>query len=166
MLRLITGPSGVGKTVFTLKQILAVNGCPKYATPICFLGFNYKKNNITKLDDLSNWFDLPPASILFCDDAEQFLSCDIKDLPRWLKDLSLHRHKKIDIYLTSLHPLLIHHYVRSLVSEHIHCFRTSDDDLIGIRKWPRFVQYPNSDKSWLDSELHYLKLSDFFSGVD
>lgn len=166
MITLITGSAGIGKTVFALKKISAINGYPKYATPISFLGFNYKANNITKLEDLSNWFDLPRASIIFCDNADKFLSCDIKELPQWLLDLSIHRHKLINIYLTSLHPLLIHQYVRSLVSEHIHCFSTGDDDVIGIRKWPRFVQFPNVEKFWLDAEIEYFKLSDLFSGVN
>ena len=174
MLRLITGPSGVGKTIITLKEISLIKDRPKFATPINCSGFSYKDHLLNELAHFSLWQNVPDESLIFCDDANKFIPFrDNKEpLEQWILDLARHRHrsitsqKSIDIYFTALNPLLIDSYVRSLIEEHTHYYYASSEGLILSRTWPYCVNNPNNEKAFIDAQAKYLKLSDFFSGVD
>jgi len=168
MLTLITGPAGVGKTVITLKKLSLVKNSPKYATPSASLNFSYKEHNLILLPHLSTWQDLPSGSLIFCDDATQYISdFDYGESkpPLWLRELAIHRQKSIDIIFVALTPLLISRFIQPLISEHIHYAFGDFDGSVTALKWSHFVSNPNSEKSWNQAEIEYLKLFDFFSGV-
>lgn len=173
MLKLITGSAGVGKTIITLKEISLIKDRPKFATPVSCSGFSYNDNLLNKLDHLSLWKSVPDESVIFCDDANNFIPCRNNEEPleQWIFDLAYHRHKSItakhsiDIYFIALNPLLIDSYVRSLIQEHTHYYYGYSEGVICSRTWPYCVNNPSDEKNFRDAQSKYLKLSDFFSGA-
>lgn len=145
MLRLITGLPGHNKTSNTLALFLEQKGKrPLYATHIN--GFDYDKHGVGKLEHLSEIFDLPPGSLIFCDEAQQFLRPRGKSdkLPEWVALFETHRHKGIDLWYTTQHPMQIDVHVRRLTDEHHHYFRPKGmQRLTTRREWDGVQDDPN-----------------------
>ncbi len=158
MLRLITGVPGAGKTSFTLAEFLAIENRPKYATPVN--GLDYAKHNIEKIDSLEEWVHLPEGSVIFCDEAQQFLRPKRKDAvsPEWVTEFETHRHRGLDFYCTTQHPMFIDIHFRRLVGEHIHYHRAYGSRLIAQRKWQRCIDDPNDFHAMQEAEIKHLTL--------
>lgn len=158
MLHLVTGVPGAGKTSFTLAHFLSIENRPKYATPIN--GLDYAKHNVEKIDSLEEWPNLPDGSVIFCDEAQQFLRPKRKDAvsPEWVTDFETHRHKGLDFYVTTQHPMFIDIHFRRLVGEHIHYHRAYGSRLIAQRTWQRCVDDPNDYHSTQEAEIKHLTL--------
>jgi zona occludens toxin len=158
MLHLITGVPGAGKTSFTLAHFLSIENRPKYATPIN--GLDYAKHNVEKIESLEEWPNLPDGSVIFCDEAQQFLRPKRKDAvsPEWVTDFETHRHKGLDFYVTTQHPMFIDIHFRRLVGEHIHYHRAYGSRLIAQRTWQRCVDDPNDYHATQEAEIKHLTL--------
>ncbi len=158
MLYLITGVPGAGKTSFTLADFLAIENRPKYATPVN--GLDYAKHNIEKIDSLEEWVHLPDGSAIFCDEAQQFLRPKRKDAvsPEWVTDFVTHRHRGLDFYCTTQHPMFIDIHFRRLVGEHVHYHRAYGSRLIAQRKWQRCIDDPNDFHVLQEAEIKHLTL--------
>lgn len=158
MLRLITGVPGAGKTSFTLDEFLKIENRPKYATPVN--GLDYAKHNIEKIDSLEEWVNLPEGSVIFCDEAQQFLRPRRKDAvsPEWVTEFETHRHRGMDFYCTTQHPMFIDIHFRRLVGEHVHYHRAYGSRLIAQRKWQRCIDDPNDHHAVQEAEIKHLKL--------
>lgn len=158
MLHLITGVPGAGKTSFTLDEFLKIENRPKYATPVN--GLDYAKHNIEKIDSLEEWVNLPAGSVIFCDEAQQFLRPKRKDAisPEWVTEFETHRHRGMDFYCTTQHPMFIDIHFRRLVGEHIHYHRAYGSRLIAQRKWQRCIDDPNEHHAIQEAEIKHLTL--------
>lgn len=158
MLKLITGVPGAGKTSFTLADFLKIENRPKYATPVN--GLDYAKHNIEKIESLEEWVHLPEGSVIFCDEAQQFLRPKRKDAvsPPWVTDFETHRHKGLDFYCTTQHPMFIDIHFRRLVGEHVHYHRAYGSRLIAQRKWQRCIDDPNDFHATQEAEIKHLTL--------
>ena len=158
MLHLITGVPGAGKTSFTLSDFLAIENRPKYATPVN--GLDYAKHNIEKIDSLEEWVHLPEGSVIFCDEAQQFLRPKRKDAvsPEWVTEFETHRHRGLDFYCTTQHPMFIDIHFRRLVGEHVHYHRAYGSRLIAQRKWQRCIDDPNDYHAMQEAEIKHLTL--------
>jgi zona occludens toxin len=158
MLHLITGVPGAGKTSFTLAEFLAIENRPKYATPVN--GLDYAKHNIEKIDSLEEWVHLPEGSVIFCDEAQQFLRPKRKDAvsPEWVTEFETHRHRGLDFYCTTQHPMFIDIHFRRLVGEHVHYHRAYGSRLIAQRKWQRCIDDPNDYHATQEAEIKHLTL--------
>jgi len=158
MLHLITGVPGAGKTSFTLDFFLKIENRPKYATPVN--GLDYAKHNIEKIDSLEEWPNLPDGAVIFCDEAQQFLRPKRKDAvsPEWITDFETHRHRGMDFYVTTQHPMFIDIHFRRLVGEHIHYHRAYGSRLIAQRTWQRCVDDPNEYHATQEAEIKHVSL--------
>lgn len=158
MLHLITGVPGAGKTSFTLDEFLKIENRPKYATPVN--GLDYAKHNIEKIDSLDEWPNLPEGSVIFCDEAQQFLRPKRKDAvsPEWVTEFETHRHRGLDFYCTTQHPMFIDIHFRRLVGEHVHYHRAYGSRLIAQRKWQRCIDDPNDFHALQEAEIKHLTL--------
>ena len=150
MLFLITGKPGVGKTNLTLTEFLKIQDRPLYACEIN--DFDYDANNVIKLDHFKDWVNMPDQAVLFVDECQNYLRASAKasDLPKWVTDLETHRHRGIDIYITTQHPAFIHIHFRRLTEHHTHYHRFGGLPIIQKREWSYCADDPN-DKSLVNS---------------
>lgn len=146
MIRLITGLPGAGKTSNTLAEFLQIQGRPKYATFIN--GFDYAAHNVVPLDKLDDWQDLPDGSLVFCDEAQQFLRPrGPKDkVPEWIAAFETHRHRGFDFWLTTQNPMLIDIHVRRLTGEHWHYYRPFGFKSVSLLKWEEVKDNPRDPR--------------------
>lgn len=146
MIRLITGLPGAGKTSNTLHEFLAIEGRVKYATFIN--GFDYAAHNVIPLDSLEQWQDLPDGSLVFCDEAQQFLRPrGPKDrVPDWIAAFETHRHRGFDFWLTTQNPMLIDVHVRRLTGEHWHYYRPFGFKSVSLLKWEEVKDNPRDPR--------------------
>lgn len=144
MLRMITGIPGHGKTSYMLALFLEQKDRPRFATHI--EGLDYEKHGITKLDHLKELFTLPAGSLVLCDEAQKFLRPRAKgeQVADWVTEFETHRHKGIDLWYITQHPMLVDTHVRRLTEEHWHVFRPFGmRRLSSIRKWEGVRENPN-----------------------
>lgn len=144
MLRMVTGIPGHGKTSYMLSLFLQEKERPRFATHI--EGLDYDKHGITKLDHLKDIFTLPPGSLVLCDEAQKFLRPRAKgeQVADWVTEFETHRHKGIDLWYITQHPMLIDTHVRRLTEEHWHIFRPFGmRRLSSVRKWEGVQENPN-----------------------
>lgn len=159
MLHLITGLPGSAKTAFTLHYFLSVTGRPKYATFIP--GFDYEKHNVEKIESLAEWINLPDGSLVFCDEGQKWLRPRRKDAAAelWVTEFETHRHKGIDIYVTTQHPMFIDVHFRRLVGEHIHYFRPYNTQrLIAKRLWQKCQDDPDDFNAKNEAEVTHVSI--------
>lgn len=121
MLKLVTGKPGASKTANELWSFLYAKqyeGRPKYCTPI--KGFEPEKHGVKPIDHISCWQELPEGSVIFCDEAQDFVGTDLgKVEPEWVKQLARHRHSGFDFILTTQSPMFLHAFVRRLAQPHV-----------------------------------------------
>jgi len=125
MFKLVTGLPGEGKTSNELWDFLnnpAYSGRPKYCTPVN--GFDPAAHNVTPIEHVNIWQDLPEGAVIFCDEVQDFIGTDLPSQPpEWVKQLARHRHKGVDFIATTQSPMFLHPFVRKLAKPHIHYHR-------------------------------------------
>jgi len=164
MIKLFTGTVGIGKTSIVLKELSFIKNRPKYATPVNASDFSFANHGFMPLPALADWQDLPSRSVIFCDDADNYLpdfDFDHKGEYAWVVDLALHRHNALDIYLTAINHTLITEYLRPLISQHTH-LTPHHDGTICAKTWPYCVSFPEMPNSDSDLRISYLDLKDYF----
>lgn len=146
MIRLITGLPGAGKTSNTLAAFLEIRDRPRYATAIN--GFDYEAHGVIPLDSLNSWESLPDGSLIFCDEAQQFLRPrGPKDkVPDWIAAFETHRHRGFDFWLTTQNPMLIDIHVRRLTGEHFHYYRPFGFKSVSLLKWEEVKDNPRDPR--------------------
>ena len=159
MLKIITGLPGHNKTSNTLAEFLTLKGKrPLYATAIN--GFDFDKHGVGRLEHLNEIFDLPAGSLVLCDEAQKFLRPRGKTeaLPAWVAEFETHRHKGIDLWYTTQHPMLIDIHVRRLTDEHWHYFRPKGiQRLTTRREWDGIKDDP--------TDYHAIQVAEIKSAV-
>jgi zona occludens toxin len=99
-------------------------------------------------DQLEHWQDLPPNSIILVDECQRYMPARrAGDPPKWIKDLSTHRHLGLDFILISQHPALIDNYVRRLIDRHIHHVRKFGTHWCDRWEWPELQSEPTSSSA-------------------
>lgn len=144
MSRLVTGLPGAGKTAFTLHDFLQVTDRPKYATYIN--GFDYDKHRVIKLENFSDWVNCPERSLIFVDEAQNFVRArsNREPVPEFLKAMETHRHLGIDIWFTTQDPMFIDIHLRRLLKQHWHYYRPFDMKSISLLKWNEVQTEPQN----------------------
>ena len=125
-IKLVTGLNGTYKTSTELWDFLnnpAYEGRAKYATSI--KGFDPARHGVGHLDDLKGWRDLPEGSVIFVDEAQNYLGPrgTRGEPPEWMNKLAEHRHGGYDFILTTPNPMMIDSFVRYLCKPHVHYVR-------------------------------------------
>lgn len=140
MITLFTGMPGAGKTVSLVDLLSKLDG----TRPIYVDGLEGLTLPHTVVD-ASNWHnELPDGAILVIDEVQRVWrprGAGAK-VPDAVSALETHRHRGIDIYLTTQAPRLLDSNVRGLVGRHVHI---RDTGVLG-RHW---YEWPETNDAML-----------------
>lgn len=128
MLTLVTGTPGAGKTLNTIKQVLAdEKQAEKDNLNRAVYYFNIRGVKIDHWIELSkeellDWEKLPSGSIIIADEAQSvFPQRGPKaEIPLHIAGLNTHRHLGIDFYIITQHARMLDVAVRRLIGRHFH----------------------------------------------
>lgn len=149
-IHLTTGTPGAGKTLRTLwkvEQIRQQSGRDVYYNGIKDLHIP----GWIEFDDPTKWQDLPDKSIIVIDEAQRAFRprAAVLKVPEHVEALETHRHRGIDMYFVTQHPLLIEQNVRRLTESHEHLMRKFGAKWATVHEWKGVKE--NCDKSRSDS---------------
>jgi hypothetical protein len=153
MIYLHTGLPGAGKTLYTLTKVRqrAIDEDRR----VFYSGIELLKPELFPgwelLDDPAKWPDLPDGSILVHDEAQGLYRPrgNGSSVPRHVAEMETHRHKGLDLYFVTQHPMLIDSNVRRLAGEHVHMVRMFGSEVSTAHKWQQTKE--QCDKSRADS---------------
>ena len=122
MINLSTGLPGAGKTLFTLafvKELAEKEKRPVFYSGITDLSLDWQEI------DAEKWMDAPDGSIIVIDECQRIFRPrgSAAKVPEYVSALETHRHKGLDIFLITQHPMLIDANVRRLTERHWHLCR-------------------------------------------
>lgn len=134
MINLVTGLPGSGKTLWTLKTVvdyvekenkaLALQGKPP--RQVFYHGIpELTLTGWTLMDSPEDWITLPSHSIIVIDECQSTFrprAASVKP-PQYIADFETHRHKGLDFFLMTQHPMLIDGNIRRLAGKHYHVVR-------------------------------------------
>jgi len=145
MITLITGLPGNAKTLFTLcfvkdmadknpSRQVYYSGIRNLSLPWVNIGGYEKQEDGTTREVIPDgapvkggleWYLLPTGSIVVLDECQNYFRVrgQGQAVPRAVQEFETHRHRGIDIFLITQHPMLIDTNVRRLVERHFHCMR-------------------------------------------
>lgn len=142
MIVLFTGSPGAGKTAALVDLLRGIQDRPLFVDGLDGLTLDHTPTDATK------WHtELPDGAVLVIDECQRvWRPGHSSKIPTPdITELETHRHRGIDIYLTTQSPSFLHSNVRRLVSRHIHI---RDLGIMGRwwYEWPETVDEPQ--KVW------------------
>lgn len=148
MITLFTAAPGGGKTASMVDYLRTVAG----DRPIFSAGINGLVLPHEVLDP-NRWHeDVPDGAIIAIDEVQEYWrpAGPGARIPDAITALEKHRHRGIDVYMTTQHPRLLHTNVRSLVGRHVHI---RDLGVLGRfwYEWPEVADNPSS--AWKNAPL-------------
>ena len=173
---LVTGLPGHGKTLWTLarlKPLAESENRPVFHNDVPGLAIDG-----WQVHQADQWFDLEANSYMLIDECQRVFPIRARSsaVPRHVQELETHRHKGLDLYLVTQHPMLIDTNVRKLVDRHFHVVRKFGTPFATVYEFPTGVQdspeknrhksgvvrhewrYPKAVYSWYKSaEVHTVK---------
>jgi len=179
MIYLTTGANGAGKTLFTLKDCVALAN--ESGRPVAYNGrFKRKAGGPLdnwKLIDFKDWQNEPDGTIFFIDECHNDLPKrpPSAPVPAHVGMLAEHRRRGFDFFLITQHPLNIDSFVRRLIGSpgwHRHLKRTFGASLVSSLQWAsvnercekagsgesgevKMLPFPKEVYGWYESaELH------------
>jgi hypothetical protein len=137
---LVTGLPGHGKTLWTLarlKPLAEAENRPVFHNDIPGLVIDG-----WQVHQASDWHDLAATSYMVIDECQKVFPIRARSsaVPVHVAELETHRHKGIDLYLITQHPMLIDTNVRKLVDRHFHVVRTFGLKRATVYEFPSGVQ--------------------------
>ena len=141
---LTTGKPGSYKSASTLETALKL----QQERPVYLCNFRgLKDGSFDVIDHFSDWVDVPDGSAVFIDECQEFTrdvpsKLTTEQLPKWMTLLEKHRHRGIDIYLVTQHPMFIHPHIRRLLEKHTHFQRSQGLPYAMKREWPQVCNEP------------------------
>lgn len=118
MIHLFTGAPGAGKTAALVSFLAGIAG----SRPVFTHGLEGLTLPHTEID-ATKWHELvPDGGILVVDEVQQIWRPTGPGVRPGLdiQSLETHRHRGIDVFLTTQSPALVHKNVRALVGRHVH----------------------------------------------
>ncbi|MDB6020239.1 MAG: hypothetical protein JWQ04_96 [Pedosphaera sp.] len=151
MLTLVTGLPGACKTLFTLDYVQ--KKAVKENRQVYYSGIKELTLPWT-LIEADKWMDVPDGSIIVMDEAQTLYRPRANGavVPPYVALLETHRHRGLDIFVITQHPMLIDSNVRRLVGQHFHCVRAFGLQKSVIHEWQSVKE--NCDKNRADSTKH------------
>jgi zona occludens toxin len=148
-IHLTTGLPGAGKTLrtlFVVEKLRQDSGRDVY-----YNGINDLRLPWLEFDDPTKWCELPDNSIIVIDEAQRAFRprAAVLKVPPHVEALETHRHRGIDIYVITQHPLLIEQNMRRLVESHEHMMNKFGSKWATVHEWKGVKE--NCDKSRADS---------------
>lgn len=122
MIYLNTGLPGHGKTLYTIAYVKQL--AEKDHRPVFYSGIKDLALDWTEIE-AEKWMDCPDGSIVVIDECQTIFRPRGRaaQVPEYVSALETHRHKGIDIFLITQHPMLIDSNVRRLTERHSHISR-------------------------------------------
>lgn len=153
---LVTGKPGSYKTAFVMDIALKADK----TRPIYFCNFKdlqignlqTEGYNAHTMNDFSDWVDCPDGSLIFIDEIQEFTrdvstKAKTEELPKHFTLLEKHRHRGIDIYIVTQHPMFIHTHLRRLLESHIHMQRAIGLPYANKREWHNVCNEPEDSRN-------------------
>jgi hypothetical protein len=155
MLTLITGQPGAGKTLYMLTAVKAE--ADKAKRPVYYAGvrgLNRELLDWIELDDMREWHKVPDGSIVVLDECQTMWRTRGvgSHVPDYVAAMETHRHRGIDVWATTQHPMLLDSNIRRLVGRHLHVMRNFGMHKATIHEWSTLRAEP--DKTRTDSIRH------------
>lgn len=146
---LTTGKPGSFKTASTIEHGLKQIESGRLAFFCNFRGLKASEYNLSVLEHFKEWESIPDGSILYVDEVQEFTrdvptNAKTEELPEWFTKLEKHRHRGIDIYVNTQHPMFIHTHIRRLIEKHIHFQRTEGLPVAVKRSWGQVCNEPEN----------------------
>lgn len=155
-LNLITGKPGSYKSAYVMDIVLKSDK----TRPIYLCNFKDLKIDKLKSDgfnahlmgDFSDWVNCPDGSLIFIDEIQEFTrhvqtKAKTEELPSHFTLLEKHRHRGIDIYIVTQHPMFIHTHLRRLLEKHTHMQRAIGLPYSNMRQWHNVCNEPEDAKN-------------------
>lgn len=151
MINLITGQPGAGKTLRTLQEVKELS--EKEKRQVYYSGITDLKLPWIEID-ADKWFECPIGAIIVIDECQRIFRtrANGSNVPKHVCELETHRHKGLDLFLVTQHPMLVDGNVRRLVGRHLHVMRAFGMKKATIHEWLGIKE--NCDKSRADSIKH------------
>lgn len=148
-IQLITGKPGSYKSAFLMSMALdeIKNGRLVY---FCnFRGLQAEKYQLNVLDHFNEWAAVPDGALVIIDEVQEFTrdvptNAKTEELPEWMTLLEKHRHRGIDIFVVTQHPMFIHTHIRRLLEKHIHMQRVQGMPWSNKREWQQVCSDPEN----------------------
>lgn len=90
-----------------------------------------------------DWRDCPEGSVVIYDEAHFFFP-QAKQTPDILLELTIARHKGIELYFVTQDASQLHHQIRNLVGNHKHLYNALGAKASSLYEWQHFCAAPNS----------------------
>lgn len=135
MITLQTGLPGSGKTLYTLSTVNAKSIAEN--RPVFYDGIaDLNLPNWTKID-AEKWYECPPNSLIVIDECQRIFRPRTisKDVPLFVSELETHRHKGLDLWMITQHPMLADSALRRLSGKHIHAIRPYGFQGSSLHEW-------------------------------
>lgn len=146
---LTTGKPGSFKTASTIEHGLKQIESGRLTFFCNFRGLKASEYNLSVLEHFNEWESIPDGSILYVDEVQEFTrdvptNAKTEELPAWFTKLEKHRHRGIDIYINTQHPMFIHTHIRRLIEKHSHFQRTQGLPFAVRRSWGQVCNEPEN----------------------
>lgn len=104
--------------------------------------------------ELFDWRDCPDGSIVIYDEAHFFFPVS-KQTPEILLELTIARHKAVELFFITQDAAQLHHQIRNLVGNHKHLYNALGAKASTIYEWQHYCANPNSrfEQTRAQSEL-------------
>lgn len=143
---LVTGLPGHGKTLYTLatlKPLAEAENRPVFhASGVTAEGIPGLAIDGWQVHNAVEWHDLAARSYMVIDECQKVFPIRARSsaVPEHVAELETHRHKGIDLYLVTQHPMLVDTNVRKLVDRHFHVVRKFGTSFATVYEFPTGVQ--------------------------
>lgn len=151
-LKLITGLPGNGKTAFMIDHLfkLELAGVKRKIYIVGIELFKEFKLDIEPLDydDVKQWQDKEHGALWIIDEAQKIMPQrgSSATCPKFITDLSTHRHLGLDFIFLTQDPKLLDVWARRNIAEHQHIKRLFGSTWQVVFKWDKCVDQPRERK--------------------
>lgn len=93
--------------------------------------------------EIFDWRDCPEGSVVIYDEAHFFFP-QSKQTPEILLELTIARHKAVELHFVTQDASQLHHQIRNLVGNHKHLYNAMGAQASTLYEWQHFCASPNS----------------------
>lgn len=162
MINLVTGLPGAGKTLWTLQKVKALAEAEN--RKVYYHGIPELTLDWELMKSPEDWINLPPKSIIVIDECQSSFRPRAASVtpPPYIAEFETHRHKGLDFFLLTQHPMLIDSNIRRLAGKHYHVIRFYGFQKSTVHEFQQVRE--NVDKSTKNSiETHFVFPKDVFN---
>ena len=148
-IQLITGKPGSYKSAYLMSMALDEIAKGRLVYFCNFRGLQAEKYQLNVLDHFNEWASVPDGALVIIDEVQEFTrdvptNAKTEELPQWMTLLEKHRHRGIDIFVVTQHPMFIHTHIRRLLEKHIHMQRVQGMPWSNKREWQQVCSDPEN----------------------